>query len=151
YKIIMYHGVIGHCDLVAGANDEVLPRGELKPAQNKLRGEQNLVQACMGSVWPKFIIDFNCRPKIFKQVILESRVPQNRVTEIPNDGTRLWSSSAIGRRTKKGVDRDLHADRRLNIEITPAFAPRQGGLRNQDIVRDAGPVTAWNGHLEEAG
>src|SRR6516165_1775742 len=50
----------------------------------------------------------------------------------------------------KRVDRDLHANRGLNIEITPALAESQSGLRNQDIVRDAGPVTAWNGHLEEA-
>jgi hypothetical protein len=105
----------------------------------------------MRSVWPIFIIDFNCRPKILKQVILERRVPQNRIAESPNDRPRLWSRSAIGRRTKLGIDRDLDADRRLNIEVTPAFAPRQGGLRNQDIVRDAGPVTTWNGHLEEAG
>src|SRR6516162_2071786 len=105
----------------------------------------------MRSVWPIFIIDFNCRPKILKEVVLERRVPQNRIAEGSNDGPRLWSRSAIGRRTKIGVNRDLDADRRLNIEVTPAFAPRQGGLRNQDIVRDAGPVTTWNGHLEEAG
>src|SRR5262249_49304191 len=73
---------------------------------------------------------------------------------IANECTRFWNSGAKrrpGGQTMKRVDRDLHANRRLNIEITPALAEGQSGLRNQDIVRDAGPITAGNGHLEEAG
>ena len=42
----------------------------------------------------------------------------------------------------------MRADRRLNVEITPALAERQGRLRHQDVVRDRAAGPARIGHLE---
>ena len=75
YEIILYHGVVRYSDLITSADDQVLPWGEYEAPQNKLRRYQNLVQTCMRSVRPKFVIDLNCRPKIFPDVVLKSRIP----------------------------------------------------------------------------
>src|ERR1700733_13774521 len=102
----------------------------------------------MRPVRPVFVVDFKRRPKILPQVILESRIPQYRIAEIANERTRFWNGCtkrSSSRQTIIGLDWHLNANRRLNIEIAPAFAEGQGGLRNPDIVWDAGPVAAWTG------
>src|SRR6516164_4148121 len=107
----------------------------------------------MRSIWPVRVVDLKLRPKELPQMVLEGRVPEKRIAEIANERTRFWNSRAKRRpsgQTMIRVDRDLHANRRLNVEVTPALAEGQRRLRNQDIVRDTGSVTAWNGHLEEA-
>ena len=74
HEIILHHGVVRYSDLIASADDQVLPWGEYEATQNKLRRYQNLVQTCMRPVWPKFVIDLNRRPKIFPDVVLKSRI-----------------------------------------------------------------------------
>ena len=98
----------------------------------------------MYSVGPISIVDLQFRPKILEQVILKRRVPKEGIAEIRQSRAGL-------RRGANGVDRDLRADRRLNVEITPALAERQGRLRHQDVVRDRAAGPARIGHLEEGG
>ena len=85
-------------------------------------------------------------------MVLEGRIPYCGIAEIALGRNPLRRLSASGLRIAKvRFNRDLHADRRLNIEVPPAFAESQGGLRNHDIVGNAGSITARNRHLEEAG
>src|SRR5262249_7141516 len=117
-----------------------------------LRRQQDLVQTRALSVRKIGITDLDCGPKILPDVILESRVPYHRITEIALGRNSNRRSRALrSRRAKIVLHRDLDAERRLNVEITAAFAERQGRLRDHHIVRDAAAVSAWNGHLEEAG
>ena len=69
----------------------------------------------------------------------------NRVAEISDGCAGLWASDQSNR---PGY---CVADRRLNVEITPALAERQGRLRHQDVVRDRAAGPARIGHLEEGG
>ena len=81
----------------------------------------------MNSVRPDFIIDLQFRPEIAHEMILESCIPEYRIAEIAKRraGSGRWADR---------IHRDLHANRRLDIEITPTLAERYGRLRNEHVV-----------------
>jgi hypothetical protein len=116
----------------------------LKAPENQTGREQNLIPAGVYSVGPISIVDLQFRLKILEQVILKRRVPKKGIAEIRQSRAGL-------RRGANGVDRDLRAERRLNVEITPALAERQGRLRDQHIVGYCTRRPERIRHLEERG
>ena len=77
-------------------------------------------------------------------MILERGVPKNRITEVPYIRLRRGAARHIER-----VDWNLDADRRLKIEIAPAFAARNRRLRGRHISGNFSSGAQRIRHLEE--
>src|SRR5262249_35692957 len=94
-------------ELIAGTNDEVVPRPKVETTQNQLRRYQDLVQAGALPVRKIGVTDLDCGPKVFPEVILESRVPDEGIAEIALGRNSNGRSLALRSRRAKIV---LHRD-----------------------------------------
>jgi hypothetical protein len=155
YPIVGSDRIAGHRELISGAEDQVDRPGrgviaDLEAAENDTRRQQYLAETLMLAIRPVFVIDLEFRPKIFENMILESRVDQHRIAIVH----QICMGAIAGRRQRgKAV---LLADGRLNIEISPALAKRKRRLRDSDIVGDLvaradGVVAERLRDLEKAG
>src|SRR5579872_2818437 len=74
-QIALHNGVGRHGDLVADAENQVLPRSQREAAENDARCEHHLVEAGVRAVRPILVIDLQFWPEILHEMVLESRVP----------------------------------------------------------------------------
>jgi hypothetical protein len=132
-QLFLTHGIGRDRELIARPYDQVdRPRrgvlADLEAPEYDPRREQDLAEIFMYSVRPERVVHLEFGPEILPQMILKGSVPKYGIAE-PRHILR-------GREVCRSdpVDRNLHTDRRLNIEVAPPFAERERRLGGQNIV-----------------
>lgn len=148
--IVADHGILGHRDLVAGSEDQIdRPRwavfADLEAPEDDAGRQHHLVHPLMYSIRPVDVINLEFRPQDIHQMILEGRVPQERIAKISHILNRGFASRV------QASHRELHAKRRLDVEIAPSLTHGQSRLRGPNVGRYRARRAERVRHLEEGG
>jgi hypothetical protein len=66
HPIIIGYRSVGHCEWIAGADDQIVPAAKGNAPEYQARRQQHLTKTLVLATWPVRVIDFKFRPKMLQ-------------------------------------------------------------------------------------